>query len=490
MLLSIDIGTTHTKAGIFNRQGSMLSLAHAPTPIRKQQNRPVIEPEVLWRTVADLAAQAAEQASAGRITAVAITGMAESGLFIDPDDGEMRTPIMPWFDTSSQRFADEMEGCIDPIERFSVTGLHLSYKLGASKWLQVKHADPYTAESSVWLSALSYIAYRLTGRIAEEYTLAARTYAFRIDNLEWDRAFLQELGLRHMNVPEVHSAGTCRGQVKNIRRIPGMDDETEVYVTGHDHLSAALTAGELDPGIAFNSMGTAEVLVGSFPKRPLTRSDYESGLTFGPNIEPDIYHWMGGHSASGGSVEWMRGILGDKATFGYSEMLELLSETNPQPTGIVFFPYLSGRGAPLPDPKAKAAFIGMTAEHGKRELLQSVLEGNAYQMELIREAAEKTAGSSLSRLVACGGGVRNSYWLQIKADVSGIALTVPAIEEAALWGAAMIAAAGSGLYPDLSAAIQNGKQFAMRTIEPDQKRHAAYRELYDGVFRPLLQACT
>src|SRR5690606_38619812 len=118
------------------------------------------------------------------------------------------------------------------------------------------------------------------------------------------------------------------------------------------------------------SMGTAETLVGTLPERPLERADYEAGLSFGLHVAPQRLFWMGGNSASGGSLEWLRHLLADES-LSYEEILSLLARTPEEPTGILYYPYLSGSGAPLPMHAARAAFVGLTGEHNKPEWLRA-----------------------------------------------------------------------------------------------------------------------
>jgi xylulokinase len=165
----------------------------------------------------------------------------------------------------------------------------------------------------------------------------------------------------------------------------GLEPGVPVVIAGHDHISAAFAVGAVRPGLILNSMGTAETLVGTLEERALTKQDYASGLSFGLHAVPGALFWMGGASASGGSVEWLRGLLGDeREPLTYKQVLSLLEQAASDPTGILYYPYLSGSGAPWTDAAEKASFIGLRARHGKPELLKAVLEGTAYEMELRR----------------------------------------------------------------------------------------------------------
>jgi sugar (pentulose or hexulose) kinase len=104
--------------------------------------------------------------------------------------------------------------------------------------------------------------------------------------------------------------------------------------------------------------------------------------------------------------EWIRSQLGEDP-LSYEKVPSLLAETKKGPTGIIYLPYLSGSGAPSPDPSAQAAFIGLKNSHKRSDLLKAVLEGTAYELESIRRVAEKVTMSEVNKIIAVGGGTRN-----------------------------------------------------------------------------------
>ncbi len=197
--------------------------------------------------------------------------------------------------------------------------------------------------------------------------------------------------------------------------------------------------------------------------------------------------WMGGHSSSGGSVEWLRHLLGDKQ-LSYGQILELSQQTDSSPGGILFYPYLSGGGLSLRNPRSKAAFVGLTGKHGKADMLKAVFEGSAYQMETIRRRAEQVSGQSLRQMTTVGGGVHNPCWLQIKANVSGVEIQVPQLAEAALFGAALTAGVGAGLYSSFAEASSAVSKSMAASYLPDTGYHGIYQRIYEQGFVKLQES--
>lgn len=484
MIIAIDIGTTNLKIGLYETAGTLKTIKIIPMKKETAKNVSYFNPYVLWETIAEQIKEITKEFIDVKVKAVSITSMAESGLLIDKKSGSIYSKILPWFEKSSIEQAKLINREVDDFEQFSRTGLHNSYKYGLSKLLWLREKQPIVfQENAVWLSVSSYIAYRLTDKIVEEKSLAVRTYAYDIKSDDWNYDLIEHFKFDANIFPKVIDCTTAVGNVSGMLEL-GLSKETKVYIAGHDHLAASLSIGKLNLSTIFNSIGTAETLIGIFSKRDLTEEDKESGLTFGIHPLKGFYYWMGGHSSSGDSVEWIRSIISDDK-LSYEAINNLLQQTAPGPTRILYFPYLNGSGAPYPKQDAEAALIGMTKKHSKNELMKAVLEGNAYQMELIRHAAENRTQSKMDKLLVVGGGIRNKYWMQIKANVSGISLEMPVLEEAALKGAMIIAATGEGLYTSLEEATDKCAPKIVKVVDADINEYHLYQEILKDRFEKL-----
>lgn len=498
-LLGLDIGTTHCKAALFSERGDLLKLAKTKTEAYTDKGWAYFDPERLWFSVVRLIREITEPggdrtdttghpADMRAIAAIGIASMAETGLLVDPVSGRARSPFLPWYSRCAVTQAERIAAESDLAERFAAHGLHPSFKHGLAKLLWLQENDPGALSGSMWLSASDYVAYRLTGRMATDYTLAARTYAFRLDRRDWDRDWVRHFGLEPSLFPEAVPSGAAVGSIhRDAATALGLPAGLPVTIAGHDHVAATLAVGVVNPGQVMDSMGTAETLVGVLPERALTAQDRMSGLAFGIHPAKGRYFWMGGLSASGGAVEWFRSVLSEPA-LDYERILERLAGFDPAagPTGILFFPYLTGSGAPRPDGRARAAFVGLTADHGQGDLLRAVLEGTAYELEWIRRTGEQATGAAIRDLIVTGGGTHNPAWLQIKASVSGCPLRQPERPEAALLGAVLLAGVACGLYADVDqAAAAAASAGEVRSVQPQPQAHSRYRQLFEEGYVPL-----
>ena len=185
-------------------------------------------------------------------------------------------------------------------------------------------------------------------------------------------------------------------------------------------------------------------------------------------------------AATGRAIDWFRAdvVGGDVPT---EVLLEEAAATPPGADGALFLPYLAGERSPIWDPTARGAFVGLTLDHRRGHLTRAILEASAFA---IRHVAEPilAAGVAVDEMRVCGGPARSETWNQVKADVTGFPVAVPAVLETAVVGAAVLGAAGVGAYPDVPAAIRGMTRVARR-LEPRPELRGLYDAAFDAYVR-------
>lgn len=511
-LLAIDLGSTHLKAGIFSKNGQLLGAASCDHHLHPDQwGGQVYHPQELIHSALTIIEQALAMAEARQQTPIALAGigiasMAESGLLVELSTGSPRTAILPWFDPRPQPHAQRLIQDDGARQRFPSRGIRPTFKCSLAKLMWLQEQQPQGVNGARWLGAAEYLAFCLTGEMFTDYSLAGRTYAFRIDEMEWDQDLLQDLGLPVDIFPEALPSGQVIGRVlpsllegkrsaketsqfahsrllhdfpRCSRHLPG----APVVIAGHDHicgaLAAAVQSGGVSPNLVFDSIGTAESLIGVFTERLLTQADYRAGFSYGIFPEPGYLYWMGGLSTSGGSLEWLRTILGDPP-LTYAEIEYLMAGQPGELGDLLYYPYLAGRGAPHTQPQLRGAFLGLNLSHTRADLVQAVLEGVAFEIESIRQAAQAMTGAPINQLAVAGGGASNRRWMQLRADISGCRIHILPQSETTMLGAAIQAGLGCSFYENLQAAkaalmVEEGVIF-----EPEPAVYALYREKFFG----------
>ena len=301
MLLGIDVGTTHTKVGVYAPDGALLAHAGAPTP--RETGGEVsggaahFPPEALYENVAALIRQVVSE-SGGGVTALAVASMGESGVTLDAE-GKPTYPIIPWNDSRAE---GQMERLGLPAEKwFEITGLHPNPIHSVAKWLWLReHAPEVWEKTRGWLSVTGWVRYKLTGEAVMEASQAARTMAYDVRRGKWSGEVLELAHLPHNFLPPIVSGTAHVGEVTGkAAALTHLEPGTPVFAGGHDHICAALACGALSPEVALDSHGTAEALTLGLAASPDPQG--AGGFGVGPHVIDGHAYLLGGiYSAGGG----------------------------------------------------------------------------------------------------------------------------------------------------------------------------------------------
>jgi xylulokinase len=252
-----------------------------------------------------------------------------------------------------------------------------------------------------------------------------------------------------------------------------------------DNAAGAVGLGIVRPGAASVTIGTSGV---AFAVSEEPRLDLRGRIHTLCHAIPGRWHNTGVTQAAGLSFSWFRDNLGGGA--GYDELVALAAEVPSGSDGAIWLPYLMGERTPHLDPRARAAFVGLTAGHTKAHLTRAVLEGVAFSL---RDSLEifGELGVPVERIVLGGGGAKAALWRQIQADVYGRPVEMPAADEGAAFGAAILAGVGAGAWDSVDEACARAIRIAGRT-EPEpgsaavlERNYEAYRMLYEAL-RPVM----
>jgi xylulokinase len=238
------------------------------------------------------------------------------------------------------------------------------------------------------------------------------------------------------------------------------------------------------PGPLLNSSGTADALLAALDAPVVEGQAARSGLCCGCHTARDRYYLLAGF-VSGGVVGWLsRTLAGEDSPAALATLLDEAAAAEPGALGVIFLPDLGGSSPPDRDPNARGAWLGLRLEHTRGDLVRAAFEGLTMALRRLMEVFAETTGQTPDELRAVGGGSRNTWWLQLKADVLGLPVTVPGLSEFTARGAALLAGLGAGIYADDAAAAATSYQASSR-YEPAAPRRAYYSSIYRDVFRDL-----
>lgn len=490
LIAGIDVGTTNIKAVVFASDGDIVAEASAPTLIHyPQPGWAYYDPEEIWQSVAQVLRQATGQlADPSRIAGVAVASVGEAGVPLDAH-GQPTYDAIAWFDQRTQPQVDWLDRAIGRDRLFALTGLSLQPIFGLCKLLWIKQNEPAAFSRTVrWLNMADYIAYRLCGVPATDYSLASRTLALNLARLEWDRELVQEMGLSPDLLAPLQASGSPLGPVTAAAAAAtGLPATALVSPGGHDHVCGALALGVAQSGRVLNSMGTAEAIFVPLD-RPLTDPVMSrQGYTQGAHVVAGHYYVLAGLYTSGACVDWFKELLGVEVD--YADLIAEAEQVSPGSLGVSFLPHLRLANPPYDDPKGRGAFIGLSTDAKRGALFRAILEGLAYEARHSLEVLLAYPGvAPLQNLYLIGGSTRNHLLLQLKATIFNQPVIVSEVTETTSLGAAILGGLGAGVYPDLPAALAmlRYKQVLVEPLAELAPRYEAYfRQIYQKIYLAL-----
>jgi xylulokinase len=486
LLVGLDVGTTNIKAVIFDVAGEPVAQASVTTPTYyPQPGWAYYLPEEMWEcTVKALRQATAQVQEPNRIVSIAVASMGEAAVPIDAQ-GQPTYESIAWFDRRTLPQVEWLDQTIGKDQLFDVSGLSLQPIFGLCKVLWFKENQPDAFARTVrWLNMADYIAYRLCGIQATDYSLASRTLALNLRRLEWSTNLLAEINISSEIFAPLCPSGTGLGPVTvAAAAATGLPVTAQVAAGGHDHVCGALGVGVTQPGEMLNSMGTAEALF--IPLRqPITDPLMgRQGYTQGAHVVAGHYYVLGGLYTSGANVEWLREILGQEVD--YAALIAEAEQVPPGSGGVFFLPHLRLANPPFDDPKGRGAFIGLSTDAKRGTLFRAVLEGMAYEARFSLESLLAFPGvAALRQVTVIGGSTRNSLLMQLKATILNQPIRVAAVGEAVCLGAALLGGLGAGVYADVPSALAHLRHDPTH-IEPVAAEAALYETYYQQVYRQL-----
>ena len=493
-LVGIDVGTTNTKAIIFDvDSGRVRSIGSSHTITR----HPILEwsefdADDLWQTVLQSIHAAIQQCDQPeRIRAISVASMGESGFPLDAQ-GNVLYPAIAWHDQRTTSEARWWEDTLGTERVFDTTGQLPLPIFGVNKLLWLRNHEPRIFERiQQWLSIEDFVLWKLGGYFATDYSIASRTMLFDQRKLAWSTPFLQHSGLPADWFPSALPSGTSLGAIrKEVAAETGLPAHTLVCTGGHDHLCGALAAGVTHSGQLLESMGTASVLLALSDLFQPGPELLEAGCTSYAYVIPHTYVTMGMLNFAGGALEWIVKLLYEQGQSGsvsdaaYAQALREAADIPPGSRGATILPYFLGAGTPYKHSPALGAILGLTPNHGRPELVRALMEGLGFWL---RDNITKLCSLNLApprpEIIAVGGTAQATSFLQIKANITGCPIKAPQITEASATGAALLAGMGANIFHS-SAEAAASVQHSVEIFEPEARTVVAYNTIYTQTYLP------
>jgi len=489
-LAGIDLGSTSLKCVIYDLAGNVVASGTRPTerfhPYPDHPEWTVWEPEQIWGGTAAAIKEAVSMLTDPRqIKAVAVTGMGMDGVPVD-EQGNWLYPFISWHDPRTESQLNWWKNHISAEKSFRIGGGTLWRFNTALRLLwMAEHEPEILARTDKWLLIEDFLNFMLCERRATDYTMASCTLLFDQSKRDWSQEILNQAGIERRLLCDVYPSGTPLGEVTaKASKATGLPAGTPVVLGGHDYLCGALPVGAFKPGVVLDVTGTWEIVLAAIPEPILTQDVQKSGMTVETHVARDTYAVWGGAVAAD-MLEWYRKEYGFEAEMqakqddgvDWDYLMAAASASPAGARGVMFLPHMSAAGCPVVDARSLGAFVGLSNFVESGDMLRAIIEGLDYQVLDIVTALKTGLGITPERLVAVGGATRNQFWMQNKADVVGLPIEVPDVEEATPLGAAILAGIGIGLYRNEQDAFEHVYKPG-KTYQPDSQLASKYSEWY------------
>ncbi|MGV8911082.1 MAG: glycerol kinase GlpK [Rhodoglobus sp.] len=444
-ILSIDQGTTSTRAIIFDHDGNPVTsgqLEH--DQIFPKAGWVEHDPAQIWSNTREVIGQALSKANVTRhsIAAVGITNQRETAIIWDRATGEPVYNAIVWQDTRTQAIIDRIaDGDTDKFKK--ITGLPLATYFSASKivWI-LDNVDGVRERAEAGELAFgtpdTWVLWNLTGGPdggvhATDVTNASRTLLMDLETLSWSEKILAELNIPASLMPDIRSSSEVYGTVSTSSLL------REVPVAGilGDQQAATFGQAAFDTGESKNTYGTGNFLLTNTGTEIVhSANGLITTLAYQLGDDAPRYAIEGSIAVTGSLVQWLRDNLG---IISRSEDVEALAASVDDNGGVYFVPAFSGLFAPHWRPDARGAILGLTRFANKGHIARAALEATAFQTSDVVDAANSDAEVAMTELRVDGGMVANSALMQFQADILNIPVVRPVVAETTALGAAYAA---------------------------------------------------
>lgn len=488
MILSLDQGTTSSRAILFDTEARIVSQGqYEIKQLFPQPGWVEHDPEQIWDTQLAAARDAITQSGVPveQISAIGITNQRETALIWDKTTGEPIYPAIVWQDRRTAEHCEELKKKGLEKEIASKTGLVVDAYFSATKfsWIldHVEGARERALNGELLAGTVdSWLIWKLTGGAvhATDVTNASRTMLFDLHERRWDERLMEELNIPRSILPEVRMSGGDFGVTDPV----WFGAEIPIRSVLGDQQAALFGHTCLEPGSAKNTYGTGcFILMNTGTEAVVSSHGLLTTVAWGMG-EKMYYALEGSVFVAGAAVQWLQEGLGLIEEPAGSENKAMEVEDS---EGVVVVPAFTGLGAPYWDMYARGAIFGLTRGTTTAHLVRATLESLAFQSRDVIGAMEKDAGMPLTGLRVDGGAVRNNLLMQFQSDILGNEVTRTTYAETTALGAALLAGLTSGIWTREQLERFNKAEKVFTPVMDEVERESRYNVWKDAVSRTM-----
>ncbi len=456
-LLGVDVGTTSTKAVLFDYQGQELARAIS-APYHNQTPQPgwvEQDPEEVWQAVLAVIRKIVMQAGS-QVSIKAISMAVQSGSVIPADrNGEPVYPIITWLDGRTEKLISDWKkiGWEQQVRSLSGWSLFSGLPLPSIAWLGIDNPEVFQ-KAKHYFSVNDFIAFRLTGEFVSNPSNAGGMQLMDIRTGTWSLELCEFAGIATDMLSRLQPSGTIIGKIKpEICTLTGLNADVILVNGGHDQVITALGLGINNPGSYLLASGTAWVFTGILSSPEMETLPSTLDLNF--HAYPQRWTLSQSLGGLGASLEWWLNRAWqdlNESTNRQERFADLNQEILQTRANhdLFFLPMTGGHADPATT--RRGGFFGLDFNHTRADMARAIMESAGYELRWALDAI-RDAGQPVKHLWMVGGAVQSLLWPTILSEITGLPIQIPEYDNWPALGAAILAGVGCGVYANIDAAL-------------------------------------
>ncbi|MEM2129641.1 MAG: FGGY family carbohydrate kinase [Candidatus Bathyarchaeia archaeon] len=490
VVMVFDCGSTNLRVVAINSQGAIKAQSSFPNKSKPQNSRTpewlIWDLDEIWAKLCKASRDVVTKIDSRNVKAVTVITWGADGAPVDKN-GRLTYPIISWQCPRTVEAMNNITKMLSPFEIFCITGYQLTSFNTLIKlyWLR-KHEPEALSKAYTWLMMAGLIAHRLTGEFHIDPTSASTMMAMDLGCRDWSKTMLDLVGLDSGFFPEWLEPGQVVGNVtEKAEKECSIPSGVLVVAGGHDSQFAILGSMATENEAVLSS-GTWEILGQRSNVYNPTQEAFDDGLIIEADVTRGFWNpqllMMGS-----GVLEWVADkMVTEKGSIKYEALIKMAEGVPAGAGGVVFVPSFVKETGPTKKYGVSGAILGLTLRTTRNHIVRATFEGLSYQLAQALKILEREKGSNIKKIRVVGGGSKNRLWNQIRADVTGVPVTVTDLKECASLGAALVSFMGIGRFSSFEEAKAN-VHMKEETFTPSENRKVYEKLLrsYDTVVKNL-----
>ncbi len=482
LYIGIDLGTSSVKLILMSEKGEIVRSAvrdyplSFPHPGWSEQN-----PEDWKNAVLDGMRELTAGIDSSLIRGIGTGGQMHGLVVLDGNDEVIRPAIL-WNDGRTEEETEYLNSQIgkDRLSSYTANIAFAGFTAPKLLWMKKHEKENFDRIRKIMLPK-DYINYILTGVHATDYSDASGMLLLDVRNRQWSPEMITLCGIREEQLPRLYESFAPIGVVKeDIAKSVGLTNSVTVVAGAGDNAAAAVGTGTVGEGRCNISLGTSGTIF-------ISSSSFhvDDGNSLHSFCHADgRWHLMACMLSAASCNKWFCEEILESGD--YALLQRDITDDRLGRNSVFFLPYLMGERSPLNDTSARSAFIGMSMDTTRSDMVQAVLEGVAFALRDSFEIA-RSMGLEIKRSTVSGGGSKSRLWLRILASVLDVELDIPASVEGPGMGGAMLGMVGCGEYATVDEACSRIVGIRERILperelcERYNERYSAFSKLYPAL---------